>query len=198
MLTHQVLVAIFLISALQGAIRRMPIPLSIILGSLVRSTFSTKRGVENMYSLWHSSALEGFTESLTREVLPEWNIKATIVEPGGFRTGLGTTVVRLPTLEAYEQDHSPSQAMKRIRDPKAFIGDPGRAGQALFKIGGRRDLPMRVQLGTDSSRLVRLKAKRTMEDAMNPEWEELADSTNVDGVDTETVLQRIEAAWRKI
>ena len=57
---------------------------------------------------------------------------------------------------------------------------------------------MRVQLGTDASRLVRYVAKKTMEDTMDPEWEEIADSTNVDGVDKETVLQRIEAAWRKV
>lgn len=107
-------------------------------------------------------------------------------------------MVRLPTLPVYEQEHAPSQAMKRIRDPKGFIGDPARAGQALFKLGGRRDLPMRVQLGTDSSRLVRFKAKKTMEDTMNPEWEAIADSTNVDGVDKEAVFQRMEAAWRKL
>ncbi|CAL1707779.1 unnamed protein product [Somion occarium] len=35
-------------------------------------------------------ALEGLTESLSKEMLPEWNIiKATIVEPGGFRTSWG-------------------------------------------------------------------------------------------------------------
>lgn len=32
------------------------------------------------------SALEGFTEAVSKEMLPEWNIKAVIVEPGGFQT----------------------------------------------------------------------------------------------------------------
>jgi len=31
-------------------------------------------------------AVEGFTEALTHEVKPEWNIKFTNIEPGGFRT----------------------------------------------------------------------------------------------------------------
>jgi NAD(P)-dependent dehydrogenase (short-subunit alcohol dehydrogenase family) len=31
-------------------------------------------------------AVEGFTEALSKELKPEWNIKLTCVEPGGFRT----------------------------------------------------------------------------------------------------------------
>ena len=175
----------------------MQVPPSTILVNSV-GLFPSKIKVEQSHDKLGCIALEGFTESLAREVLPEGNIRATIVEPGGFRTGLGATAVRLPTLDYYKQDHAPSQAMSRIRDPKAFIGDPAKAGQVLYKLGGRRDLPMRVQLGTDASRLVRYVAKKTMEDTMDPEWEEIADSTNVDGVDKETVLQRIEAAWRKV
>ncbi|CAL1707777.1 unnamed protein product [Somion occarium] len=143
-------------------------------------------------------ALEGFTESLAREMLPEWNIKATIVEPGGFRTEwAASSLVVLPSLPVYQQEHAPSEAMRRIRDPKHFIGDPTKAAQALWKIAGRKDLPTRIQLGTDSLLMVRLKAKRTMEDTSNPEWEELAHSTNFDGVDKDNVLQRLEAAWKR-
>lgn len=40
------------------------------------------------FSIYCSSkwAVEGFTESLNQELKPEWNIKLTCVEPGGFRT----------------------------------------------------------------------------------------------------------------
>lgn len=31
-------------------------------------------------------AVEGFTEAVSKEVKPEWNIKLTCIEPGGFRT----------------------------------------------------------------------------------------------------------------
>lgn len=31
-------------------------------------------------------AVEGFTEALSKELKPEWNIKLTCIEPGGFRT----------------------------------------------------------------------------------------------------------------
>ncbi|KAK0249696.1 hypothetical protein LTR02_004705 [Friedmanniomyces endolithicus] len=46
-----------------------------------------QRGVPN-FSLYCASkwAVEGFTEALSHELKPEWNIKLTCVEPGGFRT----------------------------------------------------------------------------------------------------------------
>lgn len=31
-------------------------------------------------------AVEGFTETVSKEIKPEWNIKLTNIEPGGFRT----------------------------------------------------------------------------------------------------------------
>lgn len=31
-------------------------------------------------------AVEGFTEAINQEVKPEWGIKFTCIEPGGFRT----------------------------------------------------------------------------------------------------------------
>lgn len=43
------------------------------------------------------SALEGFTESLRKEMVPEWNIAATIVQPGGFQTAWnGDSMVEYP------------------------------------------------------------------------------------------------------
>lgn len=46
-----------------------------------------QRGVP-LFSIYCASkwAVEGFTEALSHEVKPEWNIKLTCVEPGGFRT----------------------------------------------------------------------------------------------------------------
>lgn len=39
------------------------------------------------FSLYCASkfAVEGFTDSIAKEVKPEWNIKFTCIEPGGFR-----------------------------------------------------------------------------------------------------------------
>lgn len=40
-----------------------------------------------MLSMYNASkwAVEGFTEAISKEIKPEWNIKVTCVEPGGFR-----------------------------------------------------------------------------------------------------------------
>lgn len=40
------------------------------------------------YTIYCASkwAVEGFTEALSKEIKPEWNISLTCIEPGGFRT----------------------------------------------------------------------------------------------------------------
>ena len=45
-----------------------------------------QRGVP-FFSLYCASkwAVEGFTEALSMELKPEWGIKLTCIEPGGFR-----------------------------------------------------------------------------------------------------------------
>lgn len=46
-----------------------------------------QRGVPT-FSIYCASkwAVEGFTEALSNEIKPEWNVKLTCIEPGGFRT----------------------------------------------------------------------------------------------------------------
>lgn len=46
-----------------------------------------QRGVPT-FSIYCASkwAVEGFTEALSLELKPEWGIKLTNIEPGGFRT----------------------------------------------------------------------------------------------------------------
>lgn len=50
------------------------------------TSMSGQRGVPLM-SLYCASkwAMEGFTESISQEMDPQWNIKFTCIEPGGFR-----------------------------------------------------------------------------------------------------------------
>jgi NAD(P)-dependent dehydrogenase (short-subunit alcohol dehydrogenase family) len=57
-------------------------------GGLIQQVTSIggQRGVP-LFSAYCATkwAVEGFTESLSHEVKPEWGIKFTLVEPGGFR-----------------------------------------------------------------------------------------------------------------
>ncbi|KAK7692851.1 hypothetical protein QCA50_004486 [Cerrena zonata] len=151
------------------------------------------------YAFYHAGkfALEGFTESLTKEMLPEWNIRATIIELGGFRTEWGgSSMITIPSLPVYQQAHAPSEAMRRIVVPENFVGDPLKCGQALYKLGGRKDLPIRIQLGTDALLMARLKTQKTIDDTLKPEMEEIAHSTTADGVDKAQVIANLETAWR--
>jgi NAD(P)-dependent dehydrogenase (short-subunit alcohol dehydrogenase family) len=57
-------------------------------GGLIQQVTSIggQRGVPG-FTIYCASkwAVEGFTEAVSQEVKPEWNIKFTCVEPGGFR-----------------------------------------------------------------------------------------------------------------
>ena len=51
------------------------------------SSMAGQRGMPT-FSIYCASkwAIEGFSEAVSKELKPEWNIKLTCVEPGGFRT----------------------------------------------------------------------------------------------------------------
>ena len=51
------------------------------------SSMAGQRGMPT-FSIYCSSkwAIEGFTEAVSKELKPEWNIRVTCIEPGGFRT----------------------------------------------------------------------------------------------------------------
>lgn len=57
-------------------------------GGLIQNVTSIggQRGVP-LFTLYCASkwAVEGFTEALSHELKPEWGIKLTLIEPGGFR-----------------------------------------------------------------------------------------------------------------
>ena len=98
----------------------------------------------------------------------------------------------LPSLPCYTTDTSPSEQMRRLRNPDLFIGDPAKAAKAIMRIAREKDIPIRIQLGTESLMMVRNKALRTIKDG--EAWEELAHSTNADGVDTQRVMDRFKGA----
>ena len=122
-------------------------------------------------------------------MLPEWNIKGVIIEPGGFRTEWGgSSMLRLPIHPAYDKPHAPGVRFRELTKTPVFIGDPRKAAQAIMEVASMPDPPLRVQLGTDALMMVRNKARMTLRD--NEQYEELAHSTNADGVDKQQVTAR--------
>lgn len=135
----------------------------------------------------HATALEGLTESFTKEMDPSWNIKGVIVELGGFRTDwLSSSMTIKPPLPPYAHPDSPCALFRHMSLNIPYIGDPAKAPKALIAVAGLPDPPLRIQLGTDSMAMVKTSAKKTLEDAER--WADFAHQTNMDGVDKNQVL----------
>ncbi|KAI5480499.1 NAD(P)-binding protein [Pseudohyphozyma bogoriensis] len=124
-------------------------------------------------------ALEGFTESLNRELDPAWNIKAIIIEPGGFRTSwAGTGMVELPAHPAYASPLSLASKVRVLRRTLTFPGDPIKAALAMIAISKVPDPPVRLPLGSDAVAVVRAKLGDVEKELTK--WEELSLSTAAD------------------
>jgi len=126
-------------------------------------------------------ALEGFSEALSKEILPEWNIRVTIIEPGGFRTDWQQgNMNTIPPHPAYAGPDTPSSKYRPLHN-LVFIGDPNKAAKAMIEISKAKDPPMRLQLGPDALHVVRFKCATVLKDA--EEWEALSQSTVADDAD---------------
>lgn len=132
-------------------------------------------------------ALEGFTEAFTLEMPPQWNIKGVIIEPGGFPTTWEDSD-SIPPHPDYPAD-APSNLFRGMRKAFAPIGDLDKAAQAFIRISKEPNPPLRVQLGSDAYGVFTHTAKKALSDA--EKWEELAHSTNMDGVEGQAVLKAL-------
>ncbi|MDR1453510.1 MAG: SDR family oxidoreductase [Candidatus Margulisbacteria bacterium] len=100
-------------------------------------------------------AVEGAFETLAKEAAP-FNIKLTLVEPGGIRTGFfANNGVFGQELSIY--DDQPARDFKRlyqkIRDEKdlnMIIGDPQKMAKAIIQCVDGGNAPLRLVLGSDS------------------------------------------------
>lgn len=97
-------------------------------------------------SAYHASkwALEGFTQSLAGEVAP-FGIRVTLVEPGGFHTGIVSKAPQSEHLDAYSAEYEKFQVDRATR--MARLGDPRASRGAIMKIVDADPPPLRVFLG---------------------------------------------------
>ena len=105
----------------------------------------------------------------------------------------------IPPLPAYDTDTSPTKQGRSMivgtetdrRIP--FIGSPEKAAKAFITLAKKKkDLPLRVQLGSDSLTNVRHAAMRTISDGKK--LESVSHSTNVDGIDSNEYTKNLLAA----
>lgn len=112
-------------------------------------------------------AVEGFTESVRREVRPEWNIHFTIAEPGGIDTNYATSSMsNLAKHPAYDAPDSPARMLAAYVDNPEARKSWSRAdamSAAIYEMASRgKQVPVRFPLGAVAWEVLRAKAESTM------------------------------------
>ena len=162
---------------------------SILLQSLVSSTPFTHNSYP-FQPLLVSLAVEGFSESHSKEIVPAWNIKFVVVEPGMFQTEWAQSAVVVPIEPQYAAPDTPTSIFRQMIQ-RSWFGDLEKAAQVLLRIAKEPNPPLRLQLGTDCVVVTSEKAKSIIED--NKKWAELGHTTNVDGLDKEKLIEELLA-----
>jgi len=123
-------------------------------------------------------ALEGMSEALAGELAP-FNVRVTIVEPGGFRTNFAGGSMRQTqlVLEAYAGTTAAKVRENVARHHGKQPGDPAKAAQAILTVLDSPQPPLRLALGADAVQMVRGKHEGVLK--LLAEWESLSASTAV-------------------
>ncbi|OJK01531.1 hypothetical protein ASPACDRAFT_1887180 [Aspergillus aculeatus ATCC 16872] len=124
-------------------------------------------------AFYHASkfAVEGFTETVARELPVEWNIHLSNIEPGGVKTNYATTSLKTMVNgrhPAYDHPGYPVNALL------AYMGqeenwrtwaEPQAIARAMVEIVSRgRRIPIRVPLGADSFGLISMELESVRKD----------------------------------
>ena len=124
-------------------------------------------------------ALEGFSESLSKEVAP-FGLFVTIVEPGFFRTDfLSGESVRFgeKSLPDYAELSGRLRAFYAQRNGQQ-AGDPGKLAAALVRLAGEAAPPLRYAAGSDAVAITETKLESVR--AELEKWRPLSVSTDGD------------------
>ena len=120
----------------------------------------------------------GFTEALSHEVKPEWGIKFTCVEPGGFRTDWAGRSMAFPEKRHPAYDHIDAKKAMGNRHGSQ-PGDPIKGAKAMYELAVMTDPPLRVVIGSDAYTAVMTKIDAYSQNYKK--YEQLSNSTDVDG-----------------
>jgi NAD(P)-dependent dehydrogenase (short-subunit alcohol dehydrogenase family) len=137
-------------------------------------------------------AVEGFSESIAREVAP-FGIHVTIVEPGFFRTDfLDQTSVQYGSRQI-EDYAALSAQMKAFWDARnhAQAGDPAKLGRVLVDLAERAAPPLRFAAGSDAVAMIggKIASLQAELDA----WKDL--SVTTDGDDVPAQAEAAAGTW---
>lgn len=103
-------------------------------------------------SLYHATkfGIEGFCESVAQEVAP-FNIKVSIIEPGGARTEFRYGSAHVANLMP-EYDDTPTHAFLKMLDPANGLapGDPEKMATRIIEVANSDKAPLHVVLGSQA------------------------------------------------
>lgn len=122
-------------------------------------------------------AVVGFTEALAMEV-KDFNIKATTVLPGYFRTNFlnsGSLVTPKNELDAYKSTRE-SQKFHQEQMNQNQPGDPVKGAKAIIDTVYAENPPVHLFLGSDAYKLANEKSGAMMEELEN--WKNVTVSTD--------------------
>jgi NAD(P)-dependent dehydrogenase (short-subunit alcohol dehydrogenase family) len=122
-------------------------------------------------------AVEGLTEALALELKP-LGIRATVIEPGLFRTDFLDASSLLPsqrTIPDYAETAGATRNSAASAN-HAQPGDPAKLARAIFQLVNSQDPPLRIPFGSDAIR--RIEAKNAFVAQELARWHDLSVSTD--------------------
>jgi NAD(P)-dependent dehydrogenase (short-subunit alcohol dehydrogenase family) len=129
-------------------------------------------------------AVEGFTESVSKEVRPEWNIHFCLIEPGGVKTDyLSRSMIQIEPHPAYSAPDTPARLLDQyMDDPEASKSwaDVDAVTRAMYTIlASGKAIPLRVPLGPDSWGVLKLENDKAGQ--LLDEWKDFAVGVGKEG-----------------
>ncbi|KAG9231602.1 hypothetical protein BJ875DRAFT_112201 [Amylocarpus encephaloides] len=126
-------------------------------------------------SFYHASkfAIEGFSESLSKEMPPAWNINFIILQPGGMKTEFAKSSFKItPPHPAYKDPGFPSRQLESwmLNNPEIFesvAADAKLTTEVVVNAivtSKERPLPLRLPLGAGAFGIIRKKLESQLND----------------------------------
>lgn len=131
-------------------------------------------------SLYHATkfGIEGFCESVAQEVAP-FNIKVSIIEPGGARTEFRYGSAHVANLMP-EYDDTPTHAFLKMLDPKNGLapGDPNKMASRIIEVADQEQVPLHLVLGSQALKTTTDRLSERLKEYQTEE--EIAKSTDIE------------------
>ncbi|WYZ44876.1 hypothetical protein EsH8_VIII_000192 [Colletotrichum jinshuiense] len=114
-------------------------------------------------------AVEGWSESVAREMHPDWNINFCIAEPSGVKTDFeGHSKAHTESHPAYAGNDMPARVLEKYVEmgiKSGTLTEPSTIAEAIYQIASRGErIPLRVPLGAPAWNLIKAKFETGLAD----------------------------------